>query len=117
MVSDPTCRPDSRAGLLVLLRQLRPSTRTTAYRDKNRADWFGFETHRVCPPRGRSRNRPRKTHPLTAMTFRGFKIRVVLVATFTWVVGAIVDSFGWALYWALLLLFLYEVLRPRRWAR
>lgn len=48
------------------------------------------------------------------MTFRGFKIRLLLIATFTWVVGAIVDSFGWALYWALFLLFLYEVLRPRR---
>jgi hypothetical protein len=48
------------------------------------------------------------------MTFRGFKIRLLLIATFTWVVGAIVDSFGWALYWALLLLFLYEVIRPRR---
>lgn len=49
------------------------------------------------------------------MTFRGFKIRLLLIVTFTWVVGATVDSFGWALYWALLLLFLYEVLRPRRW--
>ena len=48
------------------------------------------------------------------MTFRGFKIRLVLVALFTWIVGAIVDSFIWALYWALFLLFLYEVLRPRR---
>jgi hypothetical protein len=48
------------------------------------------------------------------MTFRGFKIRIVLVATFTWVVGAIVDSFEWALFWAAFVLFLYEVLRPRR---
>lgn len=48
------------------------------------------------------------------MTFRGFKIRLVLVALFTWFVGANVDSFGWALYWALFLLFLYEVVRPRR---
>jgi hypothetical protein len=48
------------------------------------------------------------------MTFRGFKIRLLLIGTFTWVVGAIVDSFGWALYWVLFLLFLYEVIRPRR---
>ena len=48
------------------------------------------------------------------MTFRGFKIRLILVALFTWVVGAIVDSFGWALYWALFLVWLYEMVRPRR---
>ena len=48
------------------------------------------------------------------MTSPGFILRLVLVTLFTWIAGAIVDSFGWAFYWALLLLFLYEVLRPRR---
>lgn len=51
------------------------------------------------------------------MTFYGFRIRLILVTLFTWIVGSIVDSFAWALYWALCLVFLYEVLRPRRQRR
>ena len=48
------------------------------------------------------------------MTFRGFKIRLVLVVLFTWVVGAIIENFFWAGYWALFLVWLYEMVRPRR---
>ena len=50
------------------------------------------------------------------MTFRGFIIRLVYVALFTWIVGSINDSFGWALYFALLPFAFYEMLRPR-WPR
>ena len=48
------------------------------------------------------------------MTFRGFIIRLVYVALFTWIVGSINDSFWAALIWALIPLWFYEVLRPRR---
>jgi len=47
------------------------------------------------------------------MTLKGFIIRLVLVALFTWVVGAIIESFWVALIWVLYPLWLYEVLRPR----
>jgi hypothetical protein len=47
------------------------------------------------------------------MTFRGFIIRLVLTALFTWVVGSIVESFGWALYFALSLIGFHEAVRPR----
>lgn len=48
------------------------------------------------------------------MTLRGFNIRLVLVVLFTWVVGSIVENFGLALCWALFLVWLYEMVRPRR---
>ena len=48
------------------------------------------------------------------MTFRGFIIRLFLVTLFTWLVGAIIDSFWVALILALSPLWFYEVLRPRR---
>ena len=47
------------------------------------------------------------------MTFRGFTFRLVTVLLFTWIVGSIVESFGWALYFALLPFLYYEMLRPR----
>ena len=48
------------------------------------------------------------------MTFRGFIFRLVTVALITWILGAIIGSFGWGLYFALLPFFFYEMLRPRR---
>jgi len=53
--------------------------------------------------------------PAEAMTFRGFIIRLVYLALFTWVVGAIIESFWVALIWALTPLWFYEVLRSRKW--
>ncbi len=54
------------------------------------------------------------THTKTnTMTFSGFILRLVTVALFMWIVGAIIESFGWGLYFALLPLFFYEMLRPR----
>ena len=50
------------------------------------------------------------------MTFRGFLFRLIYVVLFTWVVGSIIDSFGFALYLALLPFFFYEMVRPR-WQR
>jgi hypothetical protein len=47
------------------------------------------------------------------MTFRGILIRLVVIAMTTWVVGAIMESFGWGLYFALLPFAFYEMLRPR----
>ena len=49
------------------------------------------------------------------MSFRGFIIRLVYLALFTWVVGANIESFWVALIWALYPLGLFEVLRPRQW--
>jgi hypothetical protein len=50
------------------------------------------------------------------MTFRGFILRLVYVTLFTWVVGSIYESFGWALYFALMPIFFHEMVRPR-WQR
>lgn len=115
MVSASSGRLGRSAGLHVLLRRRRfLSTTTTGPCHRHSSRGRGPQT-RGFRHAGRSlRSDFGPTLALTAMTFRGFKIRLLLVATFTWVVGAIVDSFGWALYWALFLLFLYEVIRPRR---
>ena len=48
------------------------------------------------------------------MTFCGFIFRLVYVTLFTWIVGAIIGSLGWGLYFELLPFFFYEMLRPRR---
>jgi hypothetical protein len=48
------------------------------------------------------------------MSLRGFTYRFAYVILFTWIVGSINDSFGWALYFALLPFAFYEMLRPRR---
>ena len=47
------------------------------------------------------------------MTFRGFLIRLVYVILLTWIVGSLIDSPGWGLYYALLPVALYEMVRPR----
>lgn len=47
------------------------------------------------------------------MSFRGFLIRLVVIALTTWIVGAIIESFGWGLYFALLPFAFWEMLRPR----
>lgn len=47
------------------------------------------------------------------MTLRGFLLRLVLVTLLTWIVGSIIDSFGWGLYFALLPFLYWEMLRPR----
>ena len=47
------------------------------------------------------------------MTFRGFILRLVFVALFTWIVGSIIESFAWGLYFALVPIFFHETLRPR----
>jgi hypothetical protein len=47
------------------------------------------------------------------MTFRGFLVRLVYVALFTWIVGAIIESFSWGLYFAILPFLFWEMLRPR----
>jgi hypothetical protein len=47
------------------------------------------------------------------MTFHGFLIRLVVVALTTWILGAIIESFGWGLYFALLPFLIWEMLRPR----
>ena len=48
------------------------------------------------------------------MTFRVFTCRLAYVILFTWIVGSIFDSFGWALYFALLPFTFYELFRFRR---
>ena len=48
------------------------------------------------------------------MTLRGFTYRFAYVVLFTWIVGSINDSFWVALIWALIPLWFYEMLRPRR---
>ena len=50
------------------------------------------------------------------MTFRGFAYRFAYIVLFTWIVGSIFDSFGWALYFALLPFTIYEACRFR-WSR
>jgi hypothetical protein len=50
------------------------------------------------------------------MTLRGFILRLVYVALFTWVVGSIIDSFWLGLYFALMPFVFYEMVRPR-WQR
>jgi hypothetical protein len=47
------------------------------------------------------------------MTLRGFFFRLIYVVLFTWIIGSIIDSFGWGLYFTLMPMFFYEVLRPR----
>ncbi len=47
------------------------------------------------------------------MTFRGFIFRLIYVVLFTWIVGSIIESFGWGLYFALVPIFFHEALRPR----
>ena len=47
------------------------------------------------------------------MSFRGFLIRLVVIALTTWILGSIIESFGWALYFALLPFLYWEMLRPR----
>jgi hypothetical protein len=47
------------------------------------------------------------------MTFSGFIKRIVFVCLLTWILVAFIDSFGWALYFALLPVAFYEALRPR----
>ena len=49
------------------------------------------------------------------MSFRGLILRLVYVALFTWIVGAIVESFWAALVWALIPIWFHEILRPRQW--
>ena len=48
------------------------------------------------------------------MTVRGFVNRLVYLVLFTWILGSIFDSVGWALYFAFVLLTIYEVFRDRR---
>lgn len=47
------------------------------------------------------------------MSFRGIINRLLYLALTTWIVGSIIDSFGWGLYFALLPISLYEMVRPR----
>ncbi len=47
------------------------------------------------------------------MTLRGFLIRLGFVAVVTWFLGAIIESFGIALYLALVPIAFHEMLRPR----
>ncbi len=47
------------------------------------------------------------------MTFRGFAYRLAYVILFTWIVGSIIDSVWWGIYFALVPLAFYEVVRPR----
>jgi len=47
------------------------------------------------------------------MTIRSFAYRLAYIVLFTWIVGSIFDSFGWALYFALLPFTLYEVFQLR----
>jgi hypothetical protein len=47
------------------------------------------------------------------MSFHGFLIRLVVVALTTWIFGAVIESFGWGLYFALLPFLYWEMLRPR----
>ena len=48
------------------------------------------------------------------MSFRGFLHRRVVVALTTWILGAIIGSFAWGFYFALLPFLVWELLRPRR---
>jgi len=48
------------------------------------------------------------------MSFHGFIIRLVVIALTTWILGAIIDSFGWAFYIAVLPFAYHEMLRPRQ---
>jgi len=48
------------------------------------------------------------------MSFRGFLHRLVVVALTTWILGAIIESFAWGFYFALLPFLVWELLRPRR---
>ena len=47
------------------------------------------------------------------MTLRGFILRLIYVVLFTWIVGSIIESFWWGLYFALVPIFFHELLRPR----
>lgn len=48
------------------------------------------------------------------MTICGFAYRLAYIVLFTWVVGSITGSPGWALYFALLPFTFYELFRFRR---
>ena len=48
------------------------------------------------------------------MSFTGFIVRAALIAILTWIAGAIIESFWWALFLVLYLIWLFEVLPPRR---
>lgn len=47
------------------------------------------------------------------MTFKGIIVRIVVVALLTWIIGSFTESWGWALYFALLPFVFHEMLRRR----
>lgn len=47
------------------------------------------------------------------MTICGLLARFVIVTLLTWIIGAIIESFAWGLYFALLPFIFWELLRRR----
>ena len=47
------------------------------------------------------------------MTFRGFLLRTITILLTTWILGSIIDSVWWGLYYAVVPFIIYEMVRPR----
>lgn len=47
------------------------------------------------------------------MTYRGFKNRLFIIALTTWFVGAIMESFLWGFFYAVLPFLFWEMVRRR----
>ena len=47
------------------------------------------------------------------MNFRGFLFRLITILLTTWILGAIIESFWWGFYFAVVPFFFYEMVRPR----
>lgn len=47
------------------------------------------------------------------MSFGGFLFRIISILLITWIIGSIIGSFWWGLYFAVAPVILYKMMRPR----